>query len=430
MFGFARKKKKLQEEKSTVNTHDGFVLDTSYGMGWFQEGKGRGSSEHNGVVDACIRMHSQIIGQMPIQHYKKVADGSWELQENSKVVKLLNKPNGYETKSVFMESLVNSLLYTGNTYAYAERNGGQYSSLHLMHPYGSRAQFVKDESGTHLVYTVNHGSNMPITTENVVMPRNMLHVKIFPESYDRLRGRTPIEKHGAAVATNDAINESQRFFFRNRQRPSGVMSTDIPLNREQISQLRAAFKEQAGEMEQGGIPVLGGGLKFQPISVSTQDAQLLTALRMSKQDIANAFGMPLGLIDQVQSTDGNLEALINHWMTTGLAYLMEVIAETISDFFDMDSSKEKIVLDEKSIKRTLFRERLEALGTAVQRAVYSPNEARAIEGLPPVEGGDKPYLQQQMIAVGSINPTQVQATQNLQNQQEQVAAPVTEAETE
>jgi hypothetical protein len=47
-----------------------------------------------------------------------------------------------------------------------------------------------------------------------------------------------------------------------------------------------------------------------------------------------------------------------------------------------------------------MKDRVDTLGQAVQRGIYSPNEARRIEGLPPVEGGEKPYLQQQMIQVG------------------------------
>jgi hypothetical protein len=51
-----------------------------------------------------------------------------------------------------------------------------------------------------------------------------------------------------------------------------------------------------------------------------------------------------------------------------------------------------------------MKDRVDTLGQAVQRGIYSPNEARRIEGLPPVEGGDKPYLQQQMIQVGEKPP--------------------------
>ena len=44
---------------------------------------------------------------------------------------------------------------------------------------------------------------------------------------------------------------------------------------------------------------------------------------------------------------------------------------------------------------------MDGLAKAVQGGLYTPNEAREKEGLPPKEHGDEIYLQAQMVQVGT-----------------------------
>lgn len=391
--------------KTFIQDHDGFTLDTNWGMDWFQTGKGsKHLSVNNGTVDACVRLYSQTISTLPIKHQRKQSDGSWKDVETSIPLALLHKPNDYESRAIFMERLVAALFYRGNSYIYAERAGGRYVSLHRANSSGSRAHLVEDDNGFHLVYTIGVNQNTPIKASNVVFPQNMIHFKINPSDYDPLRGQTPIESAAASIAAGNAINGAQAAFFNNGSRPSGVLSTDLQLNKVQIDQLREAFRNQSAEMNSGGIPILGGGLKFQPITMTSQDAQLIDSFRMSKQGICEAFGIPLSLIDQLKEQSPDIETLINQWKTTGLSYAIQVLETTLGDFFGFDPLKERFNLDEKVLNRTLFKDRMEALGKATLHGVYAPNEARQIEGLSPVDGGDVPYLQQQMIPVGAPNP--------------------------
>ena len=54
-----------------------------------------------------------------------------------------------------------------------------------------------------------------------------------------------------------------------------------------------------------------------------------------------------------------------------------------------------------AIARADLKTRAEAYNTLVTSGVMKPNEARAKEDLPPIEGGDVAYMQQQMVPLGT-----------------------------
>jgi HK97 family phage portal protein len=164
--------------------------------------------------------------------------------------------------------------------------------------------------------------------------------------------------------------------------------------------LKELWKQQAAGFASGKTPILTNGLEWKQVSMSSQDAQMIQANQMTIEAITSVFGVPLSLVNSMgSSTYNNTEQLISHWLATDLGHTIRLIETALENFFEMGPD-ESLNLDEKILLRTNMKDRVDTLGQAVQRGIYSPNEARRIEGLPPVEGGEKPYLQQQMIQVG------------------------------
>jgi HK97 family phage portal protein len=185
-------------------------------------------------------------------------------------------------------------------------------------------------------------------------------------------------------------------------RPSGILSTDVVLTKEQITRLREAFDEQSRHMASGRMPILGGGLKFQPLSVNSVDAQLIEAQRMSLEDICRCFGVPPPLVgDLSHATLNNSETLIQHFMAQSLGAYLEHIERAFDRLFGLPND-EYIELDTSALLRTDFAGRIDGLTKAVQGGLMTPTEARAREGLGPIAGGDTAYMQRQMVPLNKI----------------------------
>jgi hypothetical protein len=89
--------------------------------------------------------------------------------------------------------------------------------------------------------------------------------------------------------------------------------------------------------------------------------------------------------------------------------LIEALENRLDDFFGFTGTQRKIEFDVDGLFRAELGHRVEALTKAVQGGLMTPNEARALERLAPVEGGDSAFLQRQMVPVDLIS--QLSATE-------------------
>ena len=91
-------------------------------------------------------------------------------------------------------------------------------------------------------------------------------------------------------------------------------------------------------MNAGGVPILTSGLKFNPISVSNQDAQIIEQLKLTDRTVAAVMGVPailLGISDS--ATQKSAEAVMSEWLASGLGWLINHIEVALDAFVGLNS---------------------------------------------------------------------------------------------
>jgi HK97 family phage portal protein len=257
------------------------------------------------------------------------------------------------------------------------------------------------EGTREVFYSVGSSPLAPGGVDFIAPARDVLHLKFHTPRHP-LIGESPIRAAALAIGINVALSQNQAAFFSRMSRPSGVISTDQVLTREQMGQLRAAWQDQAKGLAAGGIPILSGGLRWQPLSVDSQDAQLVQAQQMSLEDICRVFGVPPPLVgDLSHATLNNSETLVRHFLSMSLGSYLELTERAFDRLFGIPEGQ-YIEFDTTALLRTDFAGRIDGLTKAVQGGLFTPDEARALEGLSPIEGGDSAYLQRQMVPLDKI----------------------------
>lgn len=379
-------------------TPDGYI-NTAWDWAWWQQGKHPRWMGQLPIVEACLAAYSQTAAQCPGQHMRRNEQGGFDAVTTSALSRILRKPNRYQTRSDFMLNGVRSLLAEGNWYAYATRNDRyEVDTLHLLDPRQVRVVRSADEPGFY-AYALNQYQipNGPlIDVDQFVPPRDLLHVRMHTPR-DPLVGESPLSAAMHAAELNSTIGGSMATFYGNMSRPSGVLSTDEKLTKEQVTRLREVWDSQSSGMAQGGVPILSWGMKWQALSMTAQDAQIVEAYKLSIRDITRVFRIPLAMVNEMEgSTYANSETLMRFWLSSGLGFLLDHVENAFGDFFQLGAD-EHVEFDTEVLLRSDMQARMDALTKAVQGGIFSPNEARVREGLPPVSDGEEPRVQQQVV---------------------------------
>jgi len=397
---------------------------------WWQQGYTPWlAGGHLAIIEACLSAYSQTVAMCPGEHWKANNKGGRDRVTNSALHRILREPNDYQTISDFLLNAVRQLYFEGNAYALALRNARyEISELHLMDNRYCRALIdgkgeVHYSLGGNWVVQNRYG---PLAT---VPARDVLHIKLHVDQLrNPLRGESPLRSAYLDVITGTTIRGQAGAFYQNQAKPGFVLSTELMLDKDQVSAARDRWNEQTTGENIGGSPILTGGLK--PVQIpmaSFRDSQIADMLKLSDQDIAMAFRVPMQILGIGSAGPyGQTEALMQAWVASGLGFCLNHVEEAIGQIFGLAGQPDEYVeFDTKALLRSAYKDRIEALVRGVQGGIYSPNEARNSENMDSVKDGDEPRVQQQVVplsAAGSI-PTSPPGTKKIPASPPAPAAP-------
>lgn len=335
---------------------------------------------------AGVRVTSQAISSMGVGVYEKQSDGSREAVDRGELYDLFRvSPNADQTPQEFIEGVVAWLLVQGNSYALKDGTDSRYLSLlpmpsNLTHP-------VRDPKTNELVYEfIDRGKKVTFPREKV------WHVKGFGFGGDAGLSavRHGVNSLGSAMATDETASK----MFASGMSASGFLSTDAVLTPEQRAQTGEMLKAYHGSSRAGKTLVLEAGMKYNALSLSPEDAQMLDTRRFNIEEICRWIGVPpiiVGHAAQGQTMWGSgVEQIMLAWLTLGLNPLAQRIEARIAKQLIRPRDRGKIYAE-------FNRERLLQMDSAAkanflsqmtQNAIMTRNEARARLNLPRKDGAD------------------------------------------
>jgi|SRR5215472_2629075 len=359
------------------------------------------------VVEACISAYAQTVAMCPGDHWRLNDKGGRERVTTSALSRILRKPNDYQSPSDFMLNATRQLYADGNAYALALRNSRfEIDEFHLMDSMLSRPMLAYNGEIFYRLYG-NQVIERRLNNQPLVVPqRDVLHVRLHA---DRSRaypfplwGVSPILAALIDMGVAGAISEQQLNYYMNQARPSAVLTTDLVLDKDQVQALRDRWNEQAKGLAQGNTPILTSGLKVQPWTSAGKDTEIAEVFKLSQQNIALAFRVPLQILGLGGTAFASTEILMQFWIATGLGFALNLIEDAFGLIFGLKGQPDEYVeFDTGALLRSAQKDRLEALTRGVQGGIYAPNEARAQEGLAAVKYGEEPRVQQQVVPLSA-----------------------------
>ena len=153
--------------------------------------------------------------------------------------------------------------------------------------------------------------------------------------------------------------------------------------------------------------VLEKGTDFQAISLSPQDIELLSSRKFQISEICRWYGVPSVMVNDNNGTSvwgSGIEQIMQGFYKLTLRPLLEKIESSI--LINLIPEKERrnteVEFDFNALLRSDLKTMFEAYKSAVNGSIMTPNEARKALDMPPVDSGDKLFLQGAMVPIDEL----------------------------
>lgn len=350
------------------------------------------------AVYACMTLIASDIAKNCFRLMQKTEDGIWVETSNPAYSPVLRKPNRYQNRIQFWESWMLSKLSRGNTYVLKERDNRKIViAMYVLDPCRVTPMVTDDGS----VYYQLRMDNMAGLKEDILVPASEIIHDRMNCIYHPLIGTSPIIACGIAAMQGLAIQNNQTNFFNNRSMPGGILTAPGAIADETAARLKEAWDTNYAGTNTGKVAVLGDGLKFEPIAMTSVDAQVIEQLKWTSEVVCSTFHVPgykigVGAVP----ANSNVQSLNLEYYSQALQRLIEDaelctdeglgLAENLGTEFDIDN-----LLRMDSVSQIDFLEK----ATGIMKL----DEQRKRLNLAPLKtGGDTVYLQQQNYSVEAL----------------------------
>jgi len=350
------------------------------------------------AVWACVRAYAGPFSYFPVQIFKKTKDGREKIDHPLK--KFFDRPQPYMNGNKFKETAVMHYILWGNAYIEPVRKGmsraGSIIGFFIHHP--SKVKVIQSGSDVNqkIIYEIQYKDK----EKRILSADQILH---FANLGDSVVGIGPITQAREDIGLEMARRGYGSEYFAEGAKPSGILKVKSRLSEKQMDELRV--KHQVAK--QGGNDlILDFDSDYQPLTIPPEDSQFLETGHFSVNTVARWFGVPPPKIQDLQNgvQYRNLEEL-------NIAFLKDAIAPMVEKFeVEFNTKLEKdlgdgvyIQFDMESYLRADATAMAEQNRTGIQNAYKTPNQIRERNGDNPIDGGDRLFIQSNMVPLDLID---------------------------
>ena len=361
----------------------------------YEDSQANGNALGISAVWACVNLLAGTIASLPLMVYRTVGQERTVAKDHPLYRLLHDSPNIDQTAVDFWEFVQASVELHGNAFAEKRTTGGRVTSLIPIRPDIVTVKRV----GTGLEYTWSDDGQAKRKTS-----AEMLHIRGFGGS--ALGGASTLSVCRQTFSAATAAESAASAMFRNGVRASGALSLDKPLTKEQREVAEGLLQEKfVGAMNAGRPMLLDNGMKWEQLTINPEDAQMLETRRFSVEEVCRVFGVPPHMIGHTENSTSwgtGLEQQTLGFQKFTLRRRLKRIEQAAEKQLltpadraagvTIEFNLEGLLRADSQARATFYRE-------MTQIGAFTINEVRALENLPPVEGGDVPRMQMQNVPI-------------------------------
>lgn len=355
------------------------------------------------------------IGRLPLKTYKRAGEAR-ERVYDSPLATLMRQPYPGCSPSYWKQAIVGNVAVYGNAIAIKVARGPD-QPVEQLYPVPPVFWYVNTAG--------DYVWRAPRTGDEIVFPRwKIVHFQFWAPSATGF-AFSPLEPLRKTLVVEDAAQRLGAASFNNGARPAGALSTEQTLSDTAITRLRENIRALHGGPDKAfNIAVLDGGLKWQPFSQDLNSSAVVDHRKLTREEVCAVYDVPpplVGILDRATFSNIEEQHLMLYMDTLGpwLTMIDETLQVQLLD--GVPAYRDQFVeFDIAEVLKGNVAGRADAYTKFITAGVYTPNELRALENLPPSEQAEGDEIHVSLALGGS----QTGAGRSGQGTPEQPAAPV------
>ena len=341
------------------------------------------------AVWACVKLLAETVASLPLGVFRVTAAGRTVATDHPLHALFSGMVNRYQNRIEFFETVILNLVVTGNAYVAIERLGGQIVSLMPLMSAQMQTRLMPD--GT-VVYEYTNEASVRVYASSSIW-----HLKLMGNG---IVGLSVLDYQRDTLNIARGAESAVRKVYANGGKPSGVLMIDRVLTPEQRDMVRANFNGLT-EGDAQRLFVLEAGAKYEQVSLSPQDIELLASRGFQIEEICRWYGVPSVMVNHTSGTTwgSGIQTIIEGFYKLTMRPILEKVelSAMVNLLAPAERGQIEIEFDFDALLRADLKARMDAYAVGINTGVLKPAEARRMEGLPPADGADTLLVQGAMV---------------------------------
>jgi HK97 family phage portal protein len=337
------------------------------------------------AVYACVQAIAETSASLPLILFARRGEDRTRASEHPLYTVLHDVANPQQTAIEAREYLQACVLLRGNAFARIVRGlDGHVRELWPLSPDTVTVLKVGDQ----VAYEYQDHSGVL----RRLLAHEMLHLR-HRLGDDGVMGISPIAAARGVVELALAEGEHGRSTFSNGAKLLGVLKFPGLLRPEQRDAIRKSWSSQyAGAGNAGRTAILEGGVDFQSVSMTLEDAEWIASRQFSVEEVARLFRVPPTVIGDLRHGNySNSVEMARQFVTMTLRRHLVAWEQAIAKQLLTDSER-AVYFAEHQVEGLLRGDsanRADFYDRGIRSGWLLPSEARRLENLPSIEGIDR-----------------------------------------
>jgi HK97 family phage portal protein len=339
-------------------------------------------------VWAAVSFLSRTLAALPLHAYRSTSNGPKKISGGLEDI-VHNAPNEEWTSFKFRQHFWQQVFTGGRGLGHIDKTG---TSIHALWPIIPTGVEIKRSPKGKTTY--KQGAKTYAAHEVIDVP--------FMLKADGVGHYSPIVHCAETIQISLAMRRYGAKFFAGGGVPPLGLYGPLPVGPEAMKRAMADVQRAIDAARDSSVPIvqLPPGYELKPIGFDPEKGQMTDARRFEVEEIARIYNLPpVFLQDLTHGTFSNTEQqdlqlvkhLVAHW------------AQALEQEMNLKFGRKNVYVEHNldGLMRGDLLSRMQAHGQAVQNAIRTPNEVRALENLPPKPNGDDLMIQGATVPIGT-----------------------------